>query len=588
MSSEYFEQTLTVLGDAIDDDQCQKITQGLVKDGRIEKDDFMRWCTNWGFDDDDDDNVNHLGHDADEHVMKDKKNMDDNDELHSVKKQLSFTPSTMSNTCKKAFLTCSLFDIDKTGSLPMNRFPDLIEELGEGFYGEELVEQMKSVDPSHAGDFTQDAFVNWHGQFASNNNNDEDDDDNEEIEETRLEALEAFEKIALDCTVSSTDYIPHNDFSKLIKALGATYCEEEHGVVGRKLKKDDKIYKDDYIDWYVDWLFNDDADDDDTDDENEDNEEEDDETKVEQAKGWGNMFIQSKSSWKCPACFIQNNDEDKKCVASEAIRPGHEDEVEKESTSAVTSGSIGASGFTSGGVVSAEAPPTVKLPTAPKNPFASIKIASSESSKPLFSGFTFGSALEKKDSTASLSTFTFGSTSEKKVVDTSSNFTFGNASEKKDVTAPSSGFKFGSAPEKNDNAPPLSEFSFGSAPEEKESKSSSAMSGFAFGSNAATAPPFNDDADDDTDNENEDNKEEDDETKAQQVPILLSEPNMQCKKEFIADSPNEDVVNSLNVHDVVLKEPEEEEKTADLLQEETLYVSTQATNLTAGHNVVSK
>ena len=137
------------------------------------------------------------------------------------------------------------------------------------------------------------------------------------------------------------------------------------------------------------------------------NKEEDDETKVEQAKGWGGIFAQSKGKWKCPSCFIQNNYEDKKCVACEAIRP-----------------------------------PAIKLPTSPKNPFASIKIVSSSSSKALVSGFAFGSAPS--------SAFTFGSTSEKKDVSTSSVFTFGNTPEKKDGAAPSSAFAFGSASEKRD------------------------------------------------------------------------------------------------------------------------------------------
>ena len=65
---------------------------------------------------------------------------------------------------------------------------------------------------------------------------------------------------------------------------------------------------------------------------------------------------------------------------------------------------------------------------------------------------------------------------------------------------------------------------------------------------------------------------------------------MQCRKEFVADSPNEDVVTSLNVHDEALKEPEEEETTADLLQEKTLYTPTHTTTIepSVGPQIVSK
>ena len=88
----------------------------------------------------------------------------------------------------------------------------------------------------------------------------------------------------MDCVDSSTDYIPCDVFSKLIKAFGAMYCEEEHGKVAKKLKKDDKIYKDDFIVWYIDWLFNDDDTDNETDDDDEGDKVKNDEMKVDQGK----------------------------------------------------------------------------------------------------------------------------------------------------------------------------------------------------------------------------------------------------------------------------------------------------------------
>ena len=123
----------------------------------------------------------------------------------------------------------------------------------------------------------------------------------------------------MDCVDSSIDYIPCDVFSKLIKALGATYCEEEHGKVAKKLKKDDKIYKVDFI-VCIDWLFNDNDKDDETDNNDEDDKVKNDKMKVDQGKGWGNVFAQSNDTWKCSACFTQNDDEYKKCVACEAVR----------------------------------------------------------------------------------------------------------------------------------------------------------------------------------------------------------------------------------------------------------------------------
>merc|ERR1711862_225564 len=172
------------------------------------------------------------------------------------------TPPTsqMTNTSKKAFLTFKLFDKDKKNVLSIDKFPDLIEELGEGFYGDELKQQIDLIDPSQSGSFTKDAFVTWYNNFLLDNDNSEDD---EEIEEAKLEAMEKFENTAFDCGVSTRDYIPFDTFSKLIKALGATYCEEEHGKIGKKLNKNDKIWKEDFIVWYIDWLFGDEEDDDD-------------------------------------------------------------------------------------------------------------------------------------------------------------------------------------------------------------------------------------------------------------------------------------------------------------------------------------
>ena len=253
---EYFDRALDMLGESIEDVVVQEIKTQLGRDGMIEKEDFMDWYMNWVFDEE---NV-------------------DLEEEEDVKQELF--SSSMSNASKKAFLTYSKFDTDKTNTLPTNKFTDLIEELGEGFYGEELDEQIRIVDPEKTGYFTQDSFVNWYNQFVTSKNEDEDMD--EEVEEAKQEASEAFDKIALD-----RDYILYDDFSRLIKALGATYCEEEHGKIGKNLMKGDKIFKGDVVHWYADWLFNDESDEDSSDEDKE----EKDETGVDKSKGWDGVFV---------------------------------------------------------------------------------------------------------------------------------------------------------------------------------------------------------------------------------------------------------------------------------------------------------
>ena len=46
--------------------------------------------------------------------------------------------------------------------LPLSKFVDLIETIGEGFHSEELVVKLRKVDPIESGSFDCFDFVRWY------------------------------------------------------------------------------------------------------------------------------------------------------------------------------------------------------------------------------------------------------------------------------------------------------------------------------------------------------------------------------------------------------------------------------------------
>ena len=52
-------------------------------------------------------------------------------------------------------------DNEKDGILPLSKFVDLIETLGEGFHSEELVGHQRKVDPNKSGSLKRFDFLRW-------------------------------------------------------------------------------------------------------------------------------------------------------------------------------------------------------------------------------------------------------------------------------------------------------------------------------------------------------------------------------------------------------------------------------------------
>eukprot|EP00804_Cyclotella_cryptica_P018822 CCRYP_018694-RB/>CCRYP_018694-RB protein AED:0.13 eAED:0.13 QI:0/0.4/0.5/1/0.6/0.5/6/398/2810 len=136
-------------------------------------------------------------------------------------------------------------------------FATLIDEIGEGFHGDELEHQLSLVDPSQSGKIERNAFIKWYCDLV--NKKDDESSNDSEVAEERDNAANAFVGVAR----VDSDSILASDFGKLIESLGTTYCEEEHLRTIKKISTLDSssgdriITKKAFVDWYVEWLFGD-------------------------------------------------------------------------------------------------------------------------------------------------------------------------------------------------------------------------------------------------------------------------------------------------------------------------------------------
>lgn len=206
------------------------------------------------------------------------------------------------------------------------------------------------------------------------------------------------------------------------------------------------------------------------------------------SNGWGNIFADQMTQWKCSVCTSQNPKSETVCLSCESPKDG--DASKSDATpsggdngaATNTAASIGTGGFSFGA-------PTAIAPPAP---------AASSAGSIGAGGFSFGNKStaslptpetkpsetppkkEKKDDTKGTGTgFSFGTTPAK-TKPSSNGFSFGAPAASTSLTAESNA---GGSDEKKDNSSNGSSgFSFGSA-----SASSSKSSGFNFGQ-AAAAP----------------------------------------------------------------------------------------------------
>ena len=297
--------------------------------------------------------------------------------------------SAMSIEAKRAACAFDLYDQKKEFKLPVSKMEDILEELGEGFHGEELDKQVALIDGMKSGFLQRDAFIKWYVKLSEETAErdtgsgvvDLDSEDEQEWEEqvelvrTLFSELEAKGAVALS----------EDKFPELIDGLGSTYCEEgEHGRAKKSLTTNGMISIDSFLDWYKSYLFGDDEveydDDGETYNENQ---------AVALAKGgsrpkanWGNLFKIEEGSWKCDVCGLLNKPNTTKCAACEAPRPGTEASKEVDEEKETTSFSyIGSSGFTFGG-----------------GQGSSNKSSESHSTSSIgSSGFVFGGATVNKD-----------------------------------------------------------------------------------------------------------------------------------------------------------------------------------------------
>ena len=292
--------------------------------------------------------------------------------------QLVHTPAKVSTEgkadlpgAKEAARVFDSFDEGKTGVVPIDMFEDMLDELGEGFHGDELDAQMARIDPEGSGQVGRTAFVAWYVELLSGGGGSGDDDggsEDSEREEERAKAEAAFSSMATTGE-GSQSAMAKADFGKLMEAMGTTYCEEEHRKTVKKLSKSDgMIYRKDFVDWYLNWLFGeeDEESEDESSDDGSNGDGEDAGVETAQAGaasgagsssatvgGWGSMFTVSEDTWKCSVCMVQNPESAKVCVACETKRPGQADAGDGVSAPADSSNasrsSIGPGGFRFGG-----------------------------------------------------------------------------------------------------------------------------------------------------------------------------------------------------------------------------------------------
>ncbi|UIZ29761.1 hypothetical protein KXD40_003014 [Peronospora effusa] len=264
--------------------------------------------------------------------------------------------------------------LDGTDYINVEQLPKPFKALGLTYSKEEQASTLESLEKD--GKIYEVDFISWYVDWIfDNSDSDEEDgallspknaisheygqndenefvesdgessDEEEERKEEEDKARTTFRTIASD----GSDFILSEQFSKLIKAMGSTYAEEEHAKTLENLEKDGKVYEADFVSWYVDWIFgDDDSDSDDNADTPASSATEPAEMKSKEDIAAAFLRLSAKEgSWKCGVCMVSNNPEAIKCSACEAPNPAApKSVVPVTAASAPTSaGSIGSGGF---------------------------------------------------------------------------------------------------------------------------------------------------------------------------------------------------------------------------------------------------
>ncbi|KAF4128018.1 Zinc-finger in Ran binding protein [Phytophthora infestans] len=274
---------------------------------------------------------------------------------------------------EKARTTFRSIAADGADYIASELFPKLFKAMGATYDGEEHTNTMTDLEKD--GKIYENDFVTWYvnwifgdvdsdsddedtpqvasqktisHEYGQNDENefadcDESSDEEEERKEEADTARVTFRTIAAD----GADYIVSEQFPKLIKAMGATYDEEEHTNTVKDLEKDGKINENDFVTWYVNWIFGDEASDSD----------EDDDAPASSAKPAGmkskeeiaaafSKFTAKEGRWKCAVCMVSNGPDAMKCSACETPNPAAPKTIAPvKAASATSAGSIGSGGF---------------------------------------------------------------------------------------------------------------------------------------------------------------------------------------------------------------------------------------------------
>ena len=243
-------------------------------------------------------------------------------------------------------------DAGKTSKVPIDKLDDLLDEIGEGFHGEELNKQILLLDPEHTGFVSRSGFIKWYCGLVEGSDDDEsggslDTEEREEREEERQKAIEVFESVTGD----RDERLRSENFKDLLEGLGSTYCEEEHRRTIRKISDDGGyISLSAFLHWYIEWLFG--GEEDSQSDESQDivNEESaiSEDNKNSEKSTWGSSFGRDVNKWKCDTCMAQNDDDVNECACCGAVRPGFELKVDsiKQATSSSSAFTFSAAGVT--------------------------------------------------------------------------------------------------------------------------------------------------------------------------------------------------------------------------------------------------
>ncbi|GKY99450.1 hypothetical protein MPSEU_000899500 [Mayamaea pseudoterrestris] len=305
--------------------------------------------------------------------------------------KLAATPAAThelsSPAAEKAASVFDLFDTEKVGSLPLSMLEIMVDELGEGFCGDEFDVQVNLIDQNGTGTLDRSSFISWYQQFAEGNEKNAFNDDNSMESFERAERAEEAENarkafLAIAKKESGSPVIQSSQFEELMESLGTTYHDEDHGQALKRLERQDGcVHLDDFATWYVKFLFDEDGDSDD----GKGNRSEVDVLESSPSQvvgGWGTLFKSDPSNWKCVSCMVSNNPTVNQCAACQVSRPGSQEQdvvgATADASAFTIESSIGPQGFSCGGSLETFS--------------SAFTLPSTQFAAPATGGFRFGSS----------------------------------------------------------------------------------------------------------------------------------------------------------------------------------------------------